>query len=490
MRKLQSLLTETIPNKHVYPFLFALYPSLFLYLRNIHEVLPARLFPVLGVSLVIAIVFWLLTRIATRQHGKRSLLLFLFLLLFHSYGLYYELIAGLLPYDSQPLLSYAIAFILPGGLWFFLSWAIVRSKKSFATLNRILQLVVIFLLLWNLMGILIYHGRLFFGQDQLQHRPPPFLKKNPQNQTNRPDIYCFILDEFASLESARSLFRYDNSIFAETLRQQGFFVAQNSRTIFQMTEQAIAAILNLGEFNEKKDPYQLIRKNTVAAFMKQQGYRISEFPIQPSSSMEAADQRFYYSLTRVSIFFDDFYRLLCERSLLHFLTDHWLRDAPNASRYFRERVLQVFEKLPEVIKGPGPKFVFIHLYCPHEPFVFDEQGETVPSTHFWDHADPRYYLQQYKFISRKMVETAAMILEESPTPPVIIIQSDHGYRGSRGRLPLGRQVDWNEKFKVFNALYLPGIDLKKIDPSLSPLNNFRLIFNYYFGEHYPLARNP
>jgi hypothetical protein len=490
VQRSQPLAAETARKKYIYPFLFALYPALSLYLRNIREVLPERVLPALGVSLAIAIVFWLLTGIATRQNGKRSLLLFFFLVFFHCYGVYYGGIAGLLPDDSRQLLSHAIALILPGGLMFFLSWAVIRSTSSFATCNRVLQLAVIFLMLWNVMGILVYHGRSFFNQRQLQRRENNQLLKGPHYQANRPDIYCFVLDEFASLESARSLFQYDNSLFAETLRQQGFFVAQNSRSRFRLTEPAIAAILNLGEFDEKKDPFPLIRRNAVAAFLKQHGYRIIEFPLEPAMFMESADQRFHYSLLHASIFFDDFYRLLCERSLLRFLPDRWRRQKTDFSRYYRERVLQVFEKLPEVVKSPGPKFVFAYIFCPHEPFVFDARGGTVPSAYFWDHADPRFYLQQYMFVSRKITEATALILEDSAAPPVILIQSDHGYRGS---LRLGKQksqMPWAEIIKVFNALHLPGTGPKQIEPSLSPLNNFRLIFNQYFGAHYPFLQNP
>jgi hypothetical protein len=74
---MQLVIIKTIHKNHIYPFLFALFPVLFLYLRNIREVLPARVLPALGVSLACAIVFWLLTRIATSQPGKWVLLHFL-----------------------------------------------------------------------------------------------------------------------------------------------------------------------------------------------------------------------------------------------------------------------------------------------------------------------------------------------------------------------------------------------------------------------------
>ncbi len=490
VQKSQSSKTETANKKYGYPFLFALYPPLFLYLHNIREVQVVRIFPALGVSLAIAIAFWLLTRMAARNHGKRSLLLFLFLLLFHFYGLYYGWIAVLLPDDSQPLLSHAIAFVFPGGLWLFLSWAVVRSTKSLAIFNRVLRLAVILLVLWNVMGILIYHGQSLASLNKLQRGKDPGLPNHLHYQTGRPDIYCLILDEFASLESARSLFQYDNSVFAETLRRQGFFVAQNSRSRFDRTETAIADILNLGEFDEKQDPFLLIRRNAVASFLKRRGYRIIEIPLEPAMFMDVADQRYDYSLLHISIFFDDYYRFLFERSLLRLLPDRWRRHNPDSARYFRERVLQVFEKLPPIVKTPGPKFVYVHLFCPHEPFVFTAQGEATAENHFWRHDDPRFYLQQYIFVSHKIVQTVFQILRDSPAPPVIMIQSDHGYRGSRGRLKYGRQVPWAERLKVFNALHLPGVDLKQIPLSLSPRNNFRLIFNYYFAEHFSFLKNP
>ena len=476
--------------KHCYPFLFALYPVLYLYQHNIREVALARVFPALAVALAIAAVFWLLSGWLVRTPGKRSLLLFLFLLLFHFYGMVYGWIAVLLPDDSRPLLSHAVAFVLPGGLWFFLSRAVVRSAGDLRIFNRVLRLAVIFLLAWNVTGILIYHGQSLAGRRWLPRAENAGAAAKPDRRITRPDIYLFVLDEFASLESALSLFRYDNSRFASRLRQLGFFVAQGSRSRFHLTELAIADILNLGELDAKKDPYPLIRRNAVAAQLKRRGYRIIEFPLEPTMFMEEADQRFDYSPRQISIFFDDFYRVLFERSLLRILPDRWRRQNPDAARYYRERVLRVFEKLPPLIKSPGPKFIYVHLYCPHEPFVFAARGEATEKSRFWSHADPRFYLEQYIFVSEKIARTAARILQDSPQAPVIVLLSDHGYRGSRGRTKQGRQVPRDDMFKVFNALYLPGMDPRQIEPELAPRNNFRLIFNHYFALKLPLFKNP
>ena len=471
----------------LYPFLFSLYPVLFLYQHNIREVPWTEALLAAVVCLSIAIVFWPFTHLMSSQAQKRGLLLFLFLLLFHTYGLYYDLVVDWLPRALPLPAVHTLAFVLPGGAFILLSLSVLRARAGLAAVQRTLTAIILCLIAWNLAGILIHHGRSLYWQAN-RHG----WEKHPaaEGRHSAPDIYCLILDEFAAPESARSLFGYDNSAFCDRLRQMGFFVARDSRSPFLETERALASLLNPNDDGNHGDPFQSARANQVVVFLKERGYRIIEFPAARAMFMAAADRRYFYSLERVSIFFNDFYRTLFERSLLRILPERWSRESPDASRYYRERVLQVFEKLPEVMKIPSPKFVFVHLYCPHEPFIFDARGGPAAAEHFWDHADRNAYLQQYIFVSAKMLETATAILASSPRPPVIIIQSDHGYRGSRGRKKWRRRVEPAESTRVFNSLYLPGVSADTIAPSLSPLDNFRLIFNLYFATAYPLAAKP
>jgi hypothetical protein len=459
---------------------------LFLYARNVRQVPPQQALAAMAVSLTVAILAWALLGLFVGRSGKRSLILFLFLLFFHGYGLYFSLVAGWLPVAARPLLSHGIALLPPLCMWLALSAAVWRSRRDFAIFNRVLQLAVMALVAWNLFGVLGHAARERASSDLPGQESAP----GQASSADAPDIYCFVLDEFAALESVRSVFAYDNSALADSLRRLGFFVARDSRSRFRLTEPAIADILNLGEWPAGADPFSLVRRNAVASFLKRRGYRIIEFPVLPALFMETADLRFQYSLGRASIFFDDFYRTLFEATLLRVLPDVWKSRKSDLSRFYRERVLHVFARLPELVKSPGPKFVFIHLYSPHEPFVFDTQGGTVDAAHAWDHADRRYYLGQYRFVSRKIAETAARILRDSARPPVIIIQSDHGYRGPLRRGERGNPLPPDEMVRVFNALYLPGVERERIDASLSSLNNFRLVFNLYFGTRYPLLKNP
>lgn len=470
----------------LYPFLFSLYPVLFLYLRNIRELDLYHVLWASAASLGIASAGWFLTRIFSESLEKRALLLFLFLLLFHFYGLYYALIAGWL-LGLPPAVAHALAFTLPGGAWIVLTILVIRSRRSFVILGRVLNFAVLALLSWSLAGIIITRvGSPAGGAGKDQGGPATAIAE----PARAPDIYCFILDEFMAPETALRIFGHDNSGFVSALRRQGFFVASGSMARFTLTEPAIADILNLGEFPATADPFPLVRRNAVAAFLKKRNYRIIEFACLPTLFMAAADQRVYYNLAHASIFFDDFFRVLFERSLLRILPELWLRRKTDLTRYYRRRVLQVFAELPGVVREPGPKFVFVHLFSPHEPFVFDARGGPGDPRHIWDHRDPRFYLQQYEFVSRRLAETAAVIIRDSPAPPVLLIQSDHGYRGSKRPGNGSRPIANKDMLNVFNAVYVPGVSPRGIDPALSPRNNFRLVFNTYFGTRYPLLRQP
>jgi len=249
----------------LYPFFFSLYPVLFLYLHNIGEVPWAQALLSGAAALAIAIAFWPATRLVARGVQKRALALFLFLLLFHSYGSYYHAISSLLPGTLSPLAAHALASVIPGGVWLLLTLALGRSRRDFSFLSRALGWAVLVLLAWNLGGILLYHGRSL--REQASRREG----MADASGAGGPDIYCFVMDEYAAIESARSLFQYDNSAFADKLRQMGFFVARDSRSPFQKTEFALASLLNPGGIDGRCDPYPRIRRNEVTSFLKRHG---------------------------------------------------------------------------------------------------------------------------------------------------------------------------------------------------------------------------
>jgi hypothetical protein len=466
----------------IFIYLFSLYPILFLYYQNISEVAFKDVLPPLVLAAALTLALWLCAGFIYNSSEKRALAVLLILLAIFYYKLLYDVLNEAAGRLAKPI-AHLLPIILICAFLIFLLFRLQRSKKPFIITSKIINVIILILLAWNTGGILLYHirnvniknARGFLNKTELQE---------PTATSSKPDIYCFFVDEFASLATIADIFHYDNSKFAERLQAAGFFIAAQSRSLYIWTPEAIAAVLNMEKVPPKTDPGVLIRQNKITRFLKGQGYKIYDFPYEGLTALDESERHFSYEQERSSIFFNDFYRTLIEMSVFYSLVEKWQNDENKYSLFFRNRVLYVFEQMPAVVKMAGPKFVLVHLFSPHAPFVFNEDGGVVAPEHGTDYSDRKYYLGQYLYISHRLAETVEMILKDSSTPPIIIAQSDHGYRGSF-RKPLLHVVPEAEKRKIFLSLYLPGYPYERLDQALSPVNVFRIILNHYFGQNLP-----
>jgi hypothetical protein len=141
-------------------------------------------------------------------------------------------------------------------------------------------------------------------------------------------------------------------------------------------------------------------------------------------------------------------------------------------RIHREQILYTLDELRQMPEVPGPKFVFAHLVIPHWPHVFGPNGESVH-----DQPDSATgYRNQVIFINKQIIPILENILSKSSTPPVIIIQGDHG---SIIESP-------ERRMSILNAYYLPAGGESALYENISPVNSFRVVLNEIFGDNAPL----
>jgi hypothetical protein len=166
-----------------------------------------------------------------------------------------------------------------------------------------------------------------------------------------------------------------------------------------------------------------------------------------------------------------------------------------------------FADLSAVSELPGPKFVFAHFLLPHEPYVFDRQGNFIADEGMGGRSREEKYVEQLLFANRMLRQTLDKILSRQDFWPIIVLQADEGpwpENYSRN----ATNFDWlsatdrelEEKMNILNSYYLPGVDGRALYDTISPVNSFRVIFNSYFGtglkllpdEQYVFssARNP
>ena len=142
----------------------------------------------------------------------------------------------------------------------------------------------------------------------------------------------------------------------------------------------------------------------------------------------------------------------------------------------RERVRFTFDELERLAAEPGPKYVYAHIVSPHDPFVFDAEGQAVDSPSpgtapaGWEQ---RAYADQARFVSRRALEMLGAVISASERPPVILLQADHG-------------PGWNSpagRMGILNAYLFPGA-AQVVEDDLSPVNSFRVLFNTLFGTSF------
>src|SRR5215211_7470550 len=87
------------------------------------------------------------------------------------------------------------------------------------------------------------------------------------------------------------------------------------------------------------------------------------------------------------------------------------------------------------------------------------------------------YINNMKFINRRLPNLIREIIQNSKTAPIIIIQGDHGYQ-----IP-------DIRFDILNAYFFPDQNYAALYPEITPANTFRVVFNTYFDEDYHLLKD-
>lgn len=473
-----------------HPLLFSIYPILFLYAHNIKEVYISQIFFPLLFAFIFTSLLWGGLILAVRDKVKSAVISTLFIFLFFSYGHIF---------DQLKILGYAFDLDIPRHFYliplFFILWAVLfylvkKTKRDLTIFTTFLNIISLVLVLYNVINITILEIK--------KAQIPDTFKVNLQEmrvnkletieKSQLPDIYYIILDGYASLSTIKTMYHYDNTSFARELRELGFYIAGESRTRYNMTEQSLASSLNMCYLKKGDNFYPMVRDNQVVEILKKAGYKIIAFLDKDEALFTKSDLVFNFSREKKSTLINEFYMMLLKTTMLRVLYE-WYINEKYYNYYYRKKTLYIFEELEKIPPLKGPKFVFVHIESPHWPFVFNQDGGPVDPRHFTDLKNKKYYLDQYIFITKKVKHLIEVLINQSSSPPVIVVQSDHGPRGfgpGGGYYQLDVGIEWQ---RIFNGYYLPDKNHQGLYPSISPFNTFRLIFNLYFNADYPMLKD-
>jgi len=470
-----------------HPPLIAAFPVLSLYSANMALVPLGDLWRPLAISIALSIFVWGVVGLVFRNVARGAAIASASMAGVFLYGR----IVGP-PSNTTPMLELGLYVLLASLLLFVFGRRWKQGDWQTPTLNLLGSALVLVTLASIVFGVAAENRHIA----EIAHR------KNASDSVvwrNVPDVFYILVDGYGRQDQLKRVFGYDNSAFVAELEKRGFFVANKSHSNYCQTELSLASSLN-AELVQSLLPRMvvtdadraplddLVNDSFVANTFKSHGYRT--FAVTsgfPAFQMTKADE-WLHSPIKTTLF---------EDAVLQ-LTPFGSVNGLGGSSMFDQRrqyLLGAFDNLQALARPSStPRFVFAHILMPHPPFVLGADGTPAQTHHpfgFWDGSHfyeyggtrAEYksgYVGQVEYLNSRLLSIVDAIQGDAKTPPIILIQGDHGSKLGLDQERLDR-TDIEECFGNLSALNVPDSVRKQLDDAITPVNSFRLILSDLFG---------
>lgn len=490
---LQKKLKEMIP---LHPLLFALYAPVALLASNILQIRPVDSIRSIFVFIALGVLVYLLFHWKFKDWTRAAIYSSILILLFISYGQVYAALNPVMLFgDYIGRHRYLIPIWLIAGTLAF--WGASRLRQNIRIVSNAANIISIALILFPVYKLANNYVMTLRNESANAASVSKISQFGQTAQVIKPDVYYIILDMYGRDDILKDRFGYDNSEFLTQLEDLGFVVARCSVSNYNMTELSLASSFNMNYLDALGSQYtagskdrsglpSLIYHSAVRGIFEKMGYRFINFESGFTFTEIRDANEFlipsYHQLNNgiAGVQINAFESLLLKTTAFVIVSDaqaKWLNpinDALDMRRVHVVRELFLLDKLPKLAVEKSPKFVYAHILIPHPPFVFTKEGVdlNLPTSYGPDGSGPSAkdysvgYRHQLDYIDSRLIPILKEIIQNSATPPIIIVQGDHG-------------VDPKRSF-ILNAYYLPGQQNSVLWQNISPVNTFRVILNTYF----------
>jgi hypothetical protein len=471
------------------------FPLIFLWKSNLDQVSPSTVVQTLFYTFFYILVVFGAWYLICRSPEKTAILSCVTAIFVFSFGHLFNAIGNRSVFGLS--IGYAKLFLVCFLIFVAVCIWILRARKvpDPFSVFYIVGLLVIF----NLVSIITFS----LQANKSNTRPAAASASVKTNPGKLPDIYYIVLDAYARDDILKSVVGYDNSAFINGLKERGFYLPECAFSNYNGTELTISSVLNmdtlehLGVPVNSRTQYEaqytdLIHHNQVSKILRSYGYQFvtgrgySAFNDISTSDVylnyaedqgisdDVAEKRFtgLYFNTTIFRVFSEIYKNNPE----HFsMLPVWLVSDPendqslSVANFWYHQNNYMFDSLEKIPDRPGSYFVYAHINAPHGPYVYRSDGSfRFPLN---DQSEAVEYVDMVKYVNQRMLEVIDALLKKSETPPIIIIQADHGIH----KLTTGL-----DKHKILSAYYLPGKLSYPPYKTITPVNDFRLILKNYF----------
>lgn len=349
------------------------------------------------------------------------------------------------------------------------------------------------LLLWLLIDL----GSLSF-KPQKTSMGSHYINKAPCDTCHLPDVYFIIADEYAGTNALKKIFAFDNTNFEDSLRARDFYVLQNTSSNYNYTPYSIASILSMDYLNgitrrsndhtNRRIAYDAINNNILISELRNMGYDFinlspfdfADIPTQVNTQFFLTREMLITGQTYTQRLMKDIGFNFVTRFKIKPLLKHWTSGIRDVNEKFihdtKEAALKPTHR---------PRFIYTHLFMPHYPYYFNEDGKAFPveSLVEGEQVNKQQYIAYLKYCNKRFLEILDGILKNSKEPPIIVFMGDHGFRHFNG------PVEQKYHFMNFNAVYLPNKNYNPFNKKFTAVNQFRLILNTQFNKNFALLKD-
>lgn len=433
------------------------YPVLFMYCNNVAEVDFKEVFPLLSLYCAIGIAIFVVCTFFIKELNKSALISFIFILVLCNYMLIQKGIL-LIFKDLKYWHILPICIVIIAHITFFIKKC---NEDTLKDICGIVTIVVMVLLIINLAPAIPKA----IEKSKLADKSTEEYNEIIDNQ---PNIYWMIFDECASFSTIDKYYHYEDKSTYNYLLESGFVISDNSRNECGNTHAVLTNCINLEYVvNSDMDYAQMeqYRENPLLfSLLKQNGYNIrgiGETEWLGVSSVNYNNETGAQTVEGLGP-----KELILQNSVVApFVQYNGTKSAKlvlDTLRYLQEE---------ENIEPESSQFNFLYINSPHQPFLFDEDGNAVEAVNYNNWDDDKYYLGQYRFVMKEIEKIVDNILKYDANS-IIILQSDHGPR-------FKEEIPYEDKINVLNAVYYQGKDIKEI-VGKSGVNTLRTILNRLF----------
>ena len=484
----------------------AVIPVLFLFAQNAaQQVTLAPLWAPLFVCLMIGIGVLLVAIAATRDVGRGGLLATLVLVLFFSFGHLWNIVGA--PMDASRWVM-AAGYLMIGVGFGLLIW---RGGRWVPGLNRFLNVVAVLLLAFNTLQVANYTSA---SAAAVVPEPTP-TGVALGDPAVKPDIYYIILDRYANADTLSEIYAFDNEPFLDELEERGFSIADHAWANYFKTALSLYSSLNMdyidparlgvdmSEPSKFREVQAALRDHLAGpSALKSIGYDDVHLGgwWEPTATNVDADISLRYQGST------EFLSAVWGTTMLSLLWPPvYGGTGPDGEtmpfvELARDGALYAFDALEDTAQRPGPTFVFAHILLPHPPYIFNADGSFVDAYTAKHRPERVNYVEQLQWTNKRVLQAIDRLMAHDPDEPdpIILLQADEGpfppafsanESGFQWLDASPREIQ--QKFGILNAVRLPGIDPAAVgfNDESSPVNQFRMVFNAYFGTDLPLRPN-